>query len=258
VILRASPHSRSKRIAICVCKNGLGCRPASRGVRDSLYALREDGRTLVEVPDVTCQWESSALNSQSDINIEPTVPRDRTEVRLWELFQVFLVLGASSFGGGLSGWMHREIVEKRQWISMDEFLTGLSLARTMPGINAINLGIWIGYVLRQGAGAFAAACGMLAGPMVLIVLCAMLYNRWGQSEPVHQVLLGIAAAALGLTLSLAFKSLRPAITHWFYAVIVVLIFVAIGLLKWPMLPVIGVLGPLSIGWAFFAENSDAG
>ncbi len=139
---------------------------------------------------------------------------------------------------------------------MQEFLTGLSLARTMPGMNATNLAIWIGYLLRNSAGAFAAACGMLAGPMVLIILCAMLYHQWGQSERVHQVLLGITAAALGLTLSMGLKSFRPAATNWFYTVIVVLTFASIGILHWPMLPVFGVLGTASIAWAFFVEPND--
>jgi len=153
--------------------------------------------------------------------------------------------------------MHRELVERRRWVTLDEFLTGLSLARAMPGINAVNLAIWVGHRLRGGPGAFAAACGVLAGPMVLIILCALAYEWWGQSARVHQVLLGVMAAALGLTLSLALKSFRPAATSWFYTLIIVMVFVAIGVLHWPMLAVVGVLAPASVAWAFLTERGDA-
>lgn len=190
---------------------------------------------------------------QPDMNTH-TVPN----VRLRHLFQAFWTIGITSFGGGLSAWMHREIVERRQWISMHDFLAGLALARTMPGINVINLAIWIGYRLRKGMGAFTAACGVLAGPLVLIILFAMLYRRWGDSVAVHQILLGITAAAIGLSLSMGFKSLRPAITNLLYAVVVLLIFVGIGILHWPMLPVVAVLAPISVLWAFLVDKPDEG
>ncbi len=202
--------------------------------------------------------ESTELTSQVDIPTRPYGVGQQTEVRLRELFMAFSILGMSSFGGGLSGWIHRDLVEKRQWITMPDFLAGLSLARAMPGINAVNLAIWIGYQLRKGSGAFVAACGILAGPMVLIILCALMYHHWGQSQRAHQVLLGVTAAAIGLSLSLVFKSLRPAAANWFYALIIALLFIAIGILKWPMLPVVGVLGPASIAWAFLVEKPDEG
>lgn len=177
-------------------------------------------------------------------------------VRLRDLLQVFGTIGITSFGGGLSGWMFREVVERRQWMSTQDFLTGLALARTMPGINVMNLAIWIGYQLRRGMGALIAALGVTVAPLVLVVLCAMLYRRWGSSVPVHQVLLGITAAALGLSLSMAIKSLSASVTGLFPALIVLLIFVGIGILHWSMLPIVAVLAPISIAWACFEDQPD--
>jgi chromate transporter len=177
-------------------------------------------------------------------------------VRLRELLRVFCLIGVTSFGGAVSGWMYREVVERRRWLARGDFLTGLALARAMPGLNVVNLAIWIGYRLRKGRGALLACVGMLALPSVLIILCALIYHRFGQSMLVHQVLSGITATALGFTLSMGLRSLPAAAPRWFYAVIVVLIFVTVGILHWPMLPVVGILAPMSIAWAVFKERAD--
>jgi chromate transporter len=177
-------------------------------------------------------------------------PEQPGDVTLRDLFQVFWIIGISSFGGGLTGWIYREIVEKRRWLADQEFFAALSLARTMPGANVVNLSLWIGYRMRNGAGAAAAVCGVLIGPLVLIVFCAALYQRWGHSAAVHQVLLGVAVAAIAMSLNMGWKALRATATSPFYAAIVLLTFVGVGVLHWPMLPVAAVLIPASVAWSF--------
>jgi chromate transporter len=187
----------------------------------------------------------------SGTNTSITVAR----VPLREIFRVMGMIGISSFGGGVSGWMYRVVVEERKWLSEVDFLTGMSLARAMPGTNVANLSVWIGYRLRKGPGAVAALCGMLSGPIVLIIICAMLYKRWGQSLMVHRTLLGIVAASLGLSISMCLMSWRAAATSVFYGLVVLLTFFGVGLLHWPMLPVVAVLAPISIVWSYFKERS---
>lgn len=177
-------------------------------------------------------------------------------VGLRKLFQVFWTIGITSFGGAVTGWIYREVVERRHWLTAPDFLAGLALARTMPGVNVINIAIWVGYRLRKGAGALTAVVGVLSGPMVVIILCAMLYRRWGGSAQVHLILLGITSAALGLSFSMGLKSLRPATPRPFYAAVVVAIFVGVGILHWPMLPIVAVLAPASVVWAFVVERPD--
>jgi chromate transporter len=178
------------------------------------------------------------------------------EVGLGELLRAFAVIGLSSFGGGLSGWLYREMVERRRWLSEHDFLAGLSLARAMPGANVVNLSIWIGHRLRGRPGALAAAGGVMVGPLFLIVGCAALYQRFGRTPALHEALLGIAAAALGLSLSMGLKSLRAAVTAPAYGVVFALTFVGVGVLRWPLVPVIAVLAPLSIAWAHLEEGAD--
>jgi chromate transporter len=175
-------------------------------------------------------------------------------VSLGELFRVFSVIGLSSFGGGLSGWLYRELVESRRWISPFDFVTGLSLARTMPGANVVNLSIWAGYRLRRTLGAVIATGSVLAGPSVFIVVLALLYQAWGHSAFAHQLLLGVAAASLGIGLSVGVKSLPTAAPTPFYGLVVLAAFVAVGILRWPMLPIVAVLAPLSIAWTIGHER----
>jgi chromate transporter len=179
-------------------------------------------------------------------------------IRLRDLLRVFAVIGMTSFGGAVSGWMYREIVERRRWMPPQDFLTGAALARAMPGLNVVNLSIWIGYQLRRGPGAFAANLGMLALPAVLIIVCAMLYQRFGQSALVHQVLSGITAAAIAFTLSMGLRSLRAAAPAPFYVLIIALIFIMVGVLHWPMLPVVGILAPASVAWTALWERAGEG
>lgn len=190
----------------------------------------------------------------------PADPRDPCEppasVTLRDLFNVFWIIGISSFGGGLTGWIYREIVENRRWLADREFFAALSLARTLPGANVVNLSLWIGHRLRNRAGAAAAVGGVLIGPMVLIIVCAALYQRWGHAAGVHRALLGVAAAAIAMSLNMGWKALRATATSFFHGLIVLLTFVAIGVLHWPMLPVALVLVPASVAWSFLADDRD--
>jgi chromate transporter len=179
------------------------------------------------------------------------------EVSLRDLCRVFGTIGISSFGGGSSGWMYRELVERRLYISSEDFLAGLALARTMPGPNSINLAIWIGYRLRRSSGALTAFLSVLAGPLVIIICCAIAYQRLSHSSTVHQILIGIAASALGLSLSVGIKAWSAASKTPFYAVIALLTFVGVAILHWPILPIVAVLGSISVAWAFYAERPDA-
>jgi chromate transporter len=175
-------------------------------------------------------------------------------VSLRDIFRVFWIVGATSFGGGLAGWIHRETVEKRRWMSDQDFLAGLALSRAMPGINVVNLSIYIGHRLRRGAGALTAIGGVFSAPVVMIFVLALGYERWGNSTHVHQALLGITAAALGLTVSMGLRALRPMTRHPFYLTVLLAIFVAVGVLHWSMLPVVGVLAPASVAWAFLVDK----
>ncbi len=79
----------------------------------------------------------------------------RKDASAARLFLIFARIGLTSFGGGLSGWLLREFVQQRKWITEEVFLNGLAISQALPGINGTNMAIWIGYSLRGTIGAVA-------------------------------------------------------------------------------------------------------
>ncbi|CAM3870187.1 chromate transporter [Bordetella bronchialis] len=169
---------------------------------------------------------------------------------LGQIFAAFAKIGLTSFGGGLSGWMLREFVQARRWLSEAEFLSGLALAQAFPGVNVVNLSIWIGFRLRGGPGAFFAALGMIVPPMTAAIVLAALFAELSHSPTVHIVLAGIAAAAVGLSLQMGLRAAYRAATGTVPIVIMVATFGAIFIAGLPLLWVVGAMAPLSILLAY--------
>jgi chromate transporter len=213
---------------------------------------------------------SGETGAPSDADAEPRVPRN---VGLIEILLLFSQLGLSSFGGGVSAWMHRAFVERRGWLGETEFSAALALGRIMPGANVINLAVLIGQRLRGAPGAVAAAMGLLVGPSLAVIALALVYGRFAGTTVLGAVLAGAAAAAVGLLIAMGIQSGNSIVrggssrrAAWSVGAIGVLAatFVCIGVWRWPTVPTVLCLAPLSITLAFFArrnstaEKPDAG
>ncbi len=175
-------------------------------------------------------------------------------VSLPAIVGAFAKIGLMSFGGALSGWMYREIVQRRRWLGEEEFLSGLALGQIMPGANVANLSLYIGQRLRGGAGAAAALLGMLLPPMVLVLVIAALYERIEAIAWVHRAIGGVAAAAIGLTAMVGLRATRRIERRLGPLAVLAVIFLAVGLLGWPMVPVVLVTAPLSIALAWLGPR----
>ena len=179
-------------------------------------------------------------------SVVPAVPAPG----LRELGLAFGKLGLTSFGGGLTGWMMQECVRRRRWLTEDEFLTGLAMAQALPGVNVVNLPIWIGYRLAGTWGAVISALAVILPPMVLVILAAAFFG-WMQRYPATGLALqGAAAAAIGLSLSMGLRAARRQMRRVVPAAVLVGVFVAVAWLRLPMLVVVGVAAPVSIGLAY--------
>ncbi|CAM3392351.1 chromate transporter [Bordetella flabilis] len=187
-------------------------------------------------------------SSAADLRAEPPPPAEPP--RLAQIFVAFAKIGLTSFGGGLSGWMLREFVQNRRWLSEDEFLSGLALAQAFPGVNVVNLSIWIGFRLRRSRGALLAALGMIVPPMAVAMVLAAVFAELAHSSTVHLVLAGIAAAAVGLSLQMGLRAAYRAATNAVPIVIMVVTFCAIFLAGLPLIWVVGVMAPLSVVLAY--------
>jgi chromate transporter len=162
-----------------------------------------------------------------------------------ELFAGFLWLGMIGFGGVLP-LSRRMIVEKRQWLTGAEFTDLLGLCQFLPGGNIINLSVAIGLQFRGLRGALAALVGLIAAPTLVVVLLGMVYDRFQNEPHIQHMFAGLAAAAAGLLCSMSVKVAWPLRTHPAGLVIAATCFVAIAVLRLPLLPTMVVLAAISI------------
>ena len=181
---------------------------------------------------------------------------DRESVSLVDLAWVHGKIGLLSFGGGVSGLVYQEVVLKRKWIDEKEFFSGLALCQVLPGVNIGNLAVYVGQSLRGTIGAIAALGGMLAGPFLIVIGISLVYEKISNIAWVAATLNGVAAAALGLLIMIAIKGARQAARTSFGLPILLMATVSIGILHWPLMPVILVLTPISVIFARFAGQRD--
>jgi len=167
-----------------------------------------------------------------------------------QLFHVFARIGLTSFGGGLSGWMLREFVQARRWLTEEEFLNGLAISQALPGVNVTNMAIWIGYRLRGTPGVLAGLAGMIVPPAFVIVLLGIAFVPLAHFELTHLLLNGAAGAAIGLSLSMGITAARRVPRRAIPLAIMAATFFAVGVLHWPLVWVVLGAGSLSVALAY--------
>ena len=176
----------------------------------------------------------------------PDVARDGVQPRsLSDLFFSFSVLALQGFGGVLAV-AQRELVERKRWMTNEEFVEEWAVAQIMPGPNIINLCITIGSRHFGLPGALAALGGMLLAPLAVLLLIALLYAQYANHPGVEGALRGMGAVAAGLIIAVGLK-LFPALKNNVLGLrtcltLALLCFVAVALLRWPMAYVLPVLG----------------
>ena len=181
--------------------------------------------------------------------------REDHRIGLPAIFSAFFWLGVTSFGGNTAAWLYHRIVQRRQWVTDAEFLAGMALGRIMPGPGGVNLTVQVGQRLRRSVGAVAAVVGLLSGPLVIVVALSAAYASLGWSPAVHAVLDGVAAAAIGLTFATGLKLLPSGSARLGPLAVTATTVLCIGVLRWPMLPVVLCLAPVSIGLALVQRRN---
>ena len=132
------------------------------------------------------------------MNDTPSSPAD---VTLGEIFLAFLLIGATSFGGGVVAYLRSSLVGKHQWIDDPTFVQMLSISQTLPGLNATNMAILVGDRLRGVPGAIVAIVGVCLPGGLIMSAVGVAYGLHGDRPAVTAMLHGIAAAAIGLILA---------------------------------------------------------
>jgi chromate transporter len=201
--------------------------------------------------------QSSAPSSASKTSALPDSDFGADSVpSVADLFKGFLGLGLTSFGGALP-LARRTVVERHRWLSGAEFTDLLGLCQFLPGGNVINLAVAIGMRFRGWRGALAGLLGLIAGPSLVVIALGVLYEHTQNDPHVQHLFAGLAAAAAGLLIAMAAKILLPLRRNPIAAGIAALGFVAIAVLRFPLLPTMLVLTPLSIALAALAAAKSA-
>jgi chromate transporter len=166
-----------------------------------------------------------------------------------ELFFAFFRITLSGFGGTLP-WTRRMFVEKKKWMTAEEFNDAYALCQFLPGPNIVNLTSVFGSRMRGPTGALAAWGGFLLLPFCFMVAMGALYAEYGEVDLLRRFLGGVVAAAAGLLIATVTKMATPLFRRFGPAPPVLLATaLAIGIMRWPLLWVMIVLVPTSIGLA---------
>jgi chromate transporter len=119
----------------------------------------------------------------------------------------FLKLGTIGFGGpvALVGYMHKDLVEYRKWISEEEYREGLALAQLAPGPLAAQLGIYLGFVHYRILGATLVGFAFVLPSFVMVVLLGIVYKLYGGLSWIQAVFYGVGAAVIGIIALSSYK-----------------------------------------------------
>ena len=172
---------------------------------------------------------------------------NKPQIRRFELFLAFSRISVSSFGGAIF-WARRELVERQRWLTEREFVEVFTLGQLLPGPNVLNVTVIVGHRFAGWTGAAAAVAGFLGWPCLIIVGMGTLYQHYGALPQVQQALTGMSSVAAGLLFATVIKLAQVLPRSWRPWLFGALAFVGVGVLRWPLLWVMGALAP----WAVFA------
>lgn len=164
---------------------------------------------------------------------------------LRDLFISFTWLALQGFGGVLA-IVQRELVEKKRWLTQDQFVEEWAIAQIMPGPNVVNLALMLGHRYFGLKGAVVALAGMLAAPLIVALALATMYSHFGNNPQVQGALRGMSAVAAGLIVATGLKVIatlknNPLGRVWSTS-LAVATFVLVAWVRMPLIYVILALG----------------
>ena len=140
-------------------------------------------------------------------DLQPAQPETVELPPFRRLIAYFLELGSLGFGGPIAtvGYMQRDLVEQRKWMSRQDLLDGIALGQTMPGPLAAQVAMWVGFLRRGALGALATALAFIAPSFLLVIAIGFLYVRYQGLPVVQSLFYGIAPAVMAIIAFAAVK-----------------------------------------------------
>ncbi|MBA4194192.1 MAG: chromate transporter [Comamonadaceae bacterium] len=162
-----------------------------------------------------------------------------------ELFLAFTWLALQGFGGVLAV-VQRELVDRRRWLTREQFVDDWAMAQLMPGPNVVNLSMTIGDRHFGPRGALAALAGMLAAPLLVVLLVAILWSQVAAHPLAQGALRGMGAVSAGLVMGAGLRLMGALKTNPMgpaaCGLLALTSFVMVAWLRWPLMVVLPVLG----------------
>jgi chromate transporter len=174
-------------------------------------------------------------------------------ISLPQLFGNFLKIGSSAFGGfmALVSVIENVIVDKRQLLTHEDMLDGISLASVLPGPVAANVVAYVGYRLRGGIGALISAMAVLLPSFVLIIALTIIYLQAGEIPAVNKVFAGFIPAVVAIIIAAATRMSKKAIKGWREVSIAAVAAILLKTIGGFYITLIVILGAGLIGWLIF-------
>jgi chromate transporter len=181
------------------------------------------------------------------VNPETKSP-ETVQPGLGELARLFLFIGLTSFGGGITAYIRRIVVTEKRWLTDEEFLPGLGLVQLLPGANVAGLAVYIGNHLKGPLGSAVALFCLFVPPFITTCALGFLYFHAGRTEDASAILMGVTAAACGLMASMVFESGQKAIKGVFDVLLILLTFALVRCAHLHVPIVILIVAPLALWW----------
>lgn len=166
--------------------------------------------TLMVLCGQRCSWLKNSSTSDTQTSLTQIM------VKYCELFVSFFKIGTFTIGGGYAmiPLMEQEVVDKRGWLSREDFLDQLALSQTMPGMLAVNMATGVGYRLRGVRGAVSAILGNVLVPILVIILLATVFRHFRDNVWVERFFMGVRPAVVALIAAPVFRLAQAAEIGW--------------------------------------------
>lgn len=134
----------------------------------------------------------------------------------WDGFKTFFKIGMFTLGGGYAmiPLIEAEVVEKKQWLSKQDFIDTVAIAQTCPGVFAVNLSIFIGYKMKKLKGGICTCVGTAMPSFLIILLIAMFFHQFQDNKIIAAMFRGIRPAVVALIAAPTFKMAESTKIGW--------------------------------------------
>jgi len=140
-------------------------------------------------------------------------------ISLWEIFLVFVKIGAFTIGGGyMMVPAIQSEMSRRKWISEDELPDIVALAQSAPGLLTVNMAIFAGHKLRGVKGSIVATIGCILAPFIIILAIAVFFENFKGNPVINSIFAGVRPAAVAIIAAYCINLLRKQGHMWQWAI----------------------------------------